>query len=283
MTISTTAIARAYRLAHSHGHGWSVERPQWALELVTAGMPAALAAEAILAAWDWAAARERAERVRAEHAEPTPDGSWLASASDQDASDEAARRGAIAERAWAAVQTWAANAGLDAVITATGAAEHRAPRTVAEALAANAIAEAEAENEEDIVVGLRWTPDAHGDVRHTTCTGATEWYIRADGLVRIRRLDTRIDRVSNILASATIRADGLWRAEVSAEASELDLTRLSECIEAALELPQGAATRGVLLGCDPYDLRRRAERGDARAAAALLPLPVAMQLAEVVR
>jgi len=212
--------------------------------------------------------------VLAENAATSAEDAATAAAA-YEAARVAERAARVAERAWTAVQSWAANAGLDAVITATGAGVERGPLTPAEALAANAIADAEDDLLGDYY-GLRWTPDAHGDVRHVTCTGATEWDVCADGLVRIRRLDTRIDRGAD-LASATIRADGKWRAEVSASADETDLTRLCECVEAALGMPQGAATRGVMLGCDPFDLRRRAERGDARAAAALLPLTVAMR------
>ena len=268
MTISTTAIERAFALARAHAHGWAAERPEWAWQLVTGGLPAELVSEWAFFATAAEDAHAWAERVRAE------DDSATASSAAQDASDEAARADRRAERAWAAVQNWAANAGMDAVITAQGASIERGPTTPAECEAGNAIASAEAERT-GWYSGLSWSPDEHGTVRHLTCTGATEWVVTADGTTTIRRLDTRIDRGADILASATIRADGKWRAEVSASADETDLSRLCGCIEAALALPQGAATRGVLLGCDPYDLRRRAERGDAGAASALLPLPVA--------
>jgi hypothetical protein len=276
---STTAIARAYRLAHAHAHGWAVARPQWAWKLVVAGMPAELVSE-----WTHAAvlAEDAAARVAAESSATAAYAAYAA---------YEAAQAAQAERAWTAVQTWASNAGLDSVLTTPGASIERGPTTPAECEAANALADAEAERT-GWYSGLSWSPDEHGTVRHLTCTGATEWVVTADGTTTIRRMaeGDHEDVGDNVwryrpgpcVASATIRADGRWRAEVSAEASERDVSRLCECIEAALALPQGAATRGVLLGCDPYDLRLRAERGDARAASALLPLPVAMQLAEVV-
>jgi len=286
MTVSTTAIKRAYRLSHAHAHAWAVARPEWAWKLVTGGLPAELVSEWTHAAAVAENAHSWAEQIRAE------DDSATASSAVQDASDEAARADRRAERAWAAVQTWAANAGLDSVITAQGASIERGPTTPAECEAGNAIASAEAERT-GWYSGLSWSPDEHGTVRHLTCTGATEWVVTADGTTTIRRMaeGDHEDVGDNVwryrpgpcVASATIRADGRWRAEVSAEASERDVSRLCECIEAALALPQGAATRGVLLGCDPYDLRIRAERGDARAAAALLPLPLAMRSAEVLR